>query len=164
MRKAVLENYSDLEFLSLVDKIARDYKTLLSHIFDDSIDVSNSNDLTASRILMACYQAEEPMSGSDMEQFLRLEDVDFSRALIKLIGLQYAMTEDAQNKGQGKIIKLTPSGAQKAKQYEALFKDLFGNADMMSSLLLTDVERDNILLSLIALQNRTTSLLRKVPT
>jgi len=69
--------------LSLADKIARDYKTLLTHIFETTIDVSNENDLTACRILMACFESEEPMSTDDLEQFLRLDTVDFSRALIR---------------------------------------------------------------------------------
>jgi len=162
MRNAVLEHYSDLEFLSLADKIARDYKKLLTYIFDDSIDMSNVNDLTACRILMVCYLSEEPMSANGMEQYLRLEEADFSRALIKLIGLQYVSTHDATLAGHGKLIQLTDEGRIIAKKYQVVFEDVVGEPDDMSRLRLTDVERDRFLESLISLQNRTSALLRKV--
>ena len=161
MRKAVLQNYSDLEFLSLADKIARDYKTLLTHLFETTIDVSNENDLTACRILMACFESEEPMSTDDLEQFLRLDTVDFSRALIKLIGLEYAYKQTAENDRQSKLVNLTDAGTEVAKKYQWLFDEAVGQADAMSKLRLTDIERDNIVLSLISLQNRTSALIRK---
>lgn len=156
-----VNKYADLEFLSLVDRISKDYNQfvkLLVGAEHEALPMSH----TAFRVLVECHQSEEEMSDNDVTHLMRLEEADFSQALIELIGLEYVYTSLHPDEEGAKLIHLTVQGVMLAERFGVLMDNIVEDNENLSNLLLTDIEREQMLLSLIAMQNRTKSLLRKL--
>ena len=157
-----VNKYADLEFLSLADRIATDYKLLLEKIsgLDDS--VSSPINLLAFRVLVEIHQSEEPLTADDIATLMRLDPKRLSRALVRLIGLEYVTSTASKLDSSDKLINLTAQGQTIAQKYESYIDKLVEEKSEMSPLLLSDKERDTILLSLIDLQNRSAALVEKI--
>jgi len=157
-----VNKYADLEFLSLADRIASDYKSLLEKIsgLDDSQE--SPINLLAFRVLVEIDQSEEPLSADDIAALMRLDPRRLSRALVRLIGLEYVTSTASKTDSHDKVIHLTPQGQAIAQKYESYIDQMIEAKSEMSPLLLSETERDGLLLSLIDLQNRSSSLLEKI--
>jgi DNA-binding MarR family transcriptional regulator len=157
-----VNKYADLEFLSLADRIASDYKSLLEKISGLNDAQDSPINLLAFRVLVEIHQSEEPLSAEDIAALMRLDSGRLSRALVRLIGLEYVTSTLSKTNSQDKVIHLTAQGQAIAQKYESYIDQMVEEKNEMSPLLLSETERDRLILSLIDLQNRSAGLLEKM--
>jgi DNA-binding MarR family transcriptional regulator len=156
-----MNKYADLEFLSLADKIAADYEALILILMGKEDAEGGKLSPTAMRALIEIHCAEEPLSAENIAMILRLDDHILSRALIKLVGMDYVRSENVSDDRNERLIHLTEKGVALSQRYQDYMDSVVDEADALSPLTLSDTERDSILVSLISLQNRAAVLLEK---
>jgi len=125
---------SDLSFMTLAEKIYKDYVEAIKLIVADQINSENGLKLREVRVLMSLGYSTAAVSASELAEQLRHDPSTITRSLVILVKEGYIKTFDNEADGRSKMIALTTRGQKLAAKCQEIFDGFLSEIDGVDGL------------------------------
>jgi DNA-binding MarR family transcriptional regulator len=127
------QEIADLRYLSYAEWISGDYNEFVKKTVLPQFKKKYPLKLRETRVLNAIASSERAPSATYISDVLRQDPATITRSLVILIGNGYVVSEEDYNDGRSRLLKTTPYGAEAARHFLDIFRQIVGTAKHSSN-------------------------------
>lgn len=143
--------YSDLHFLSLVEKIGADYVSVLKRDIIPQLDIATPLKIRELRVLLSLNDLNGECTSRDIAQDLRYDPATVSRAVKHLIEADYVIASPNEKDTRQLTLTLSDEGRDVVRQALSLFDGLVMRSELNNPDELGQAQRQGMNAALAAL-------------